>query len=56
MIQSLAVEAGVRGDLRLAQQAMLADPVVQDTEAAEKSFKELMEAHRDMLPQFKDSP
>jgi alpha-galactosidase len=55
MVQSLAVEAGVRGDLRLAQQAMLADPVVQDTEAAEKSFKELMEVHRDMLPQFKDS-
>lgn len=56
MIQSLAVEAGVCGDLRLAQQAMLADPVVQDTAAAEKSFKELMEAHRDMLPQFKDLP
>ncbi len=56
MIQSLAVEAGVRGDMRLAQQAMLADPVVQDTAAAEKSFKELMEAHRDMLPQFKDLP
>ena len=56
MVQSLAVEAGVRGDLRLAQQAMLADPVVQDTAAAEKSFKELMEAHRDMLPQFKEQP
>ncbi|HEX9913499.1 MAG TPA: alpha-glucosidase/alpha-galactosidase [Candidatus Bathyarchaeia archaeon] len=56
MVQSLAVEAGVRGDLRLAQQAMLADPVVQDTAAAEKSFKELMEAHRDMLPQFREQP
>ncbi|HUV33575.1 MAG TPA: hypothetical protein VMW22_01495 [Candidatus Desulfaltia sp.] len=56
MIQSLAVEAGVHGDLGLAQQAMLADPVVHDTGAAEKAFKELFEAHRDLLPQFKDSP
>jgi len=56
MVQSLAVEAGVRGDPRLAQQAMLVDPVVQDTVAAEKSFKELMEAHRDMLPQFREQP
>jgi len=56
MVQSLAVEAGVRGDPRLAQQAMLADPVVQDTAAAEKSFRELMEAHRDMLPQFREQP
>ncbi|MFH0850255.1 MAG: alpha-glucosidase/alpha-galactosidase [Candidatus Bathyarchaeota archaeon] len=55
MVQSLAVEAGVHGDLGLAQQAMLADPVVHDTGAAEKAFKELFEAHRDLLPQFKDS-
>jgi len=56
MVQSLAVEAGVHGDMGLAQQAMLADPVVHDTGAAEKAFKELFEAHRDLLPQFKDSP
>jgi alpha-galactosidase len=56
MVQSLAVEAGVRGNPRLAQQAILADPVVQDTAAAEKSFRELMDAHRDMLPQFRWQP
>ncbi|MCW4050540.1 MAG: alpha-glucosidase/alpha-galactosidase [Candidatus Bathyarchaeota archaeon] len=52
LIQSLAVEAGVSGDKRLAVQAMLADPVVHDTVAAEKAFNELMEAHKDLLPQF----
>jgi len=56
MVQSLAVEAGVHGDLGLAQQAMIADPVVHDTGVAEKAFKELLEAHRDLLPQFKDPP
>jgi alpha-galactosidase len=56
IVQSLAVEAGVHGDLGLAQQAMLADPVVHDTEAAMKAFEELFQAHRDMLPQFKEAP
>lgn len=52
LVQSLAVEAGVRGDLGLAQQAMFADPVVHDTVSAEKAFKELFEVHSDLLPQF----
>ena len=52
LVQSLAVEAGVRGDLGLAQQAMFADPVVHDTVSAEKAFKELLEVHSDLLPQF----
>jgi alpha-galactosidase len=51
---SLAVEAGVKGDVKLAQQAMMVDPVVNDTEAAEKAFNELMEAHFDLLPQFRE--
>ncbi|MBN2336574.1 alpha-glucosidase/alpha-galactosidase [Candidatus Bathyarchaeota archaeon] len=54
LVQSLAVEAGVRGDQKLAQQAMMVDPVVNDTAAAEKAFTELMEAHMDMLPQFRE--
>jgi len=54
LVGSLAVEAGVKGDLKLAQQAMMVDPVVNDTEAAEKAFKELMEAHFDLLPQFRE--
>ena len=54
LVGSLAVEAGVRGDVKLAQQAMMVDPVVNDTEAAEKAFEELMEAHADLLPQFRE--
>jgi len=56
MVGSLAVEAGVRGDKRLAQQALLADPVVNDTVAADNAFRELMEAHKDLLPQFREKP
>ena len=52
LVQSLAVEAGVRGDLALAKQAMFSDPVVHDNKAAEKAFNELMEVHHDLLPQF----
>ena len=35
-------------------QALLADPVVQDNVAAEKAFNELFEAHKDLLPQFRE--
>ncbi len=55
LIQSLAVESAVNGDKKKAMQALLADPVVQDNVAAEKAFDELFEAHRDLLPQFKDA-
>lgn len=55
LVQSLAVEAAVYGDRKKAMQAMLADPVVQDNVAAEKAFKELFDAHRDLLPQFKEA-
>ena len=37
-------------------QAMLADPVLDENVTAEKLFNELMEANRDMLPQFKMDP
>ena len=53
LIHSLSAEAGVHRDIKLAQQAMMVDPVVQDIEAAEKAFSELMDAHMDLLPQFK---
>jgi alpha-galactosidase len=56
IVQRLAVEAGVHGDVGLARQAMMLDPVVQDELAAEKAFKELFEVHRDLLPQFKETP
>ena len=56
IVQRLAVEAGVHGDVGLAHRAMMLDPVVQDELAAEKAFKELFEVHRDLLPQFKETP
>jgi alpha-galactosidase len=56
LIQSLAVEAGVRGEKGIAMQAMLADPVLDENVSAEKLFNELMEVNRDMLPQFKMDP
>jgi len=52
LVQELAVEAAVNGDMELALQAMLADPVVHDLEAAKVAFDELMGAHADLLPQF----
>lgn len=55
LIQELAVEAAVNGDGELALQAMLADPVVQNLEAAKEAFEELMEAHADLLPQFMEA-
>jgi alpha-galactosidase len=53
LVQSVAVEAGVTGDVEKAKQALLVDPVVEDNEAALKSFDELMNVHADLLPQFK---
>jgi alpha-galactosidase len=55
LVMELAVEAGVQGDKDLALQAVLADPVVHDLEAGRKAFKALMEAHRDLLPQFTEA-
>jgi alpha-galactosidase len=56
LIQELAIEAAVNGNRELALQAMLADPVVQDLDAARIAFDELMEAHSDLLPQFLEVP
>jgi len=42
----------VSGDRRLALQALLADPVVQSAEAAEKTLDELLAVHAPYLPQF----
>jgi alpha-galactosidase len=52
LVSELAVEAGVQGDKDFALQAVYADPVVHDLEAGKKAFEALMEAHRDLLPQF----
>ena len=52
MVQSVAVEAGVSGNMEKAKQALLVDPVVEDNDSALKSFDELMKLHADLLPQF----
>ena len=52
MVQSIAVEAGVSGDMEKAKQALLVDPVVHDHEAALSAFDELMGVHADLLPQY----
>ena len=45
-VQQLAVEAAVRGSKELAMEALLIDPVVNSTEAAEKLLDELWEVNR----------
>ncbi len=53
LLQRLVVDAAIHGDIGKAKQAILADPVVQDNEAAKYAFKELFETHKDLLPQFR---
>ncbi len=52
-VQDLVVEAAVHGSRELALQALLADPVVQSADAAEKVLDELLKVHAPYLPQFK---
>lgn len=51
-IQELVVEAAVKGDRRMALQALLADPVIPSFDAAEKILDELLALEADYLPQF----
>lgn len=44
--QQMAVEAAVHGDKQMAMQAMLCDPVINSTDAAEKILEELWEINR----------
>ena len=55
-VQELAVRAAVTGDRGIALQALLADPVIQSAEAAEKILDELLAVHADYLPQFRKCP
>jgi alpha-galactosidase len=47
------VEAAVHGSRRAALQALLLDPVVNSISQAEAILDEMLEVHRDYLPQFK---
>ena len=50
--ESLAVEAAITGDKDLALQALVAHPLVRDYDIAKPLLEEMLEAHRDYLPQF----
>jgi alpha-galactosidase len=47
------VEAAVHGDRTAALQALLLDPVVNSISQAEAILAEMLEVHKDFLPQFK---
>jgi alpha-galactosidase/6-phospho-beta-glucosidase family protein len=46
------VDAGLSGDRRTAQQALLADPLVRTVEQARGLLDELLARHAPHLPQF----
>lgn len=51
-VQDRAIEAAVHGDRDAALQALLLDPVMNSISQAEAILEELLEVHRDFLPQF----
>ena len=50
--ESLAVEAAITGNKDIALQALVAHPLVRDYDIAKPLLEEMLEAHRDYLPQF----
>jgi alpha-galactosidase len=50
--QELALQAATEGSRRLFVAALTSDPSVPDIDAIEAMAEELLEAHRDVLPQF----
>ena len=52
-VAELAVDAAVTGDRATALQSLLADPVINDIETAEKILDEYLAVHADWLPQFR---
>ena len=51
-VAELAVDAAVLGDRSIALQALLADPIINDIDVAEKILDEYLTVHADWLPQF----
>jgi len=51
--QEMIVEAAMKGDRRLALEALISDPMVQDAATAPRMLAEMMAATRPWLPQFK---
>ena len=52
----LTVEAALAGDRKLFVEALLADGAVTDPEVAREMGRELLEAHRQYLPNFFSTP
>ena len=50
-----AVKAAMTGSVEEALRALMINPVVFDYDKAYNCFFELLEAHREFLPQFKDA-
>jgi len=51
-VHDLAAEAAATGDVRLVDEAVLADPAVPDKRAGLAAIHELLRVHADVLPQF----
>ena len=51
-VAELAVDAAVKGERAIALQALLADPVINDMDVAEKIIDEYLSVHAAWLPQF----
>jgi alpha-galactosidase len=51
-VQDRAIEAAVHGDRSAALQALLLDPVVSSISQAEAILEEMLQVHKDFLPQF----
>ena len=47
-----AVKAAIYGDKKEAMRALMSNPLVADLKTASDCFDELLEAHKDYLPQF----
>lgn len=51
-LSSMYVDAAYHGDKKLALQAMLMDPMIDDIDTAKEILDDLLETNRDYLPQF----
>ncbi len=51
-VHERVAEAAVKGDMKLAREAIGLDPAIVDKERAYAAFNHMLEAHADLLPQF----
>ena len=53
--EQLTIQAAITGDYHTALQALSANPLVHSANAAKNVLDELLEAHKDYLPQFQST-